>query len=494
MSSAAVSSLPLRDASLLREQAFINGRWEPAQSGRTIAVTNPATGRVLGAVPNMGTAETRAAIEAAEAALRPWAALTAKERSRILRRWFDLILENQEDLATIMTLEQGKPLAESRGEIGYAASFIEWYAEEGKRAYGDIVPTHDRNKRLLVLRQPIGVCAAITPWNFPAAMITRKVGPALAAGCTMVVKPSELTPFSALALAALAERAGLPPGVLSIVTGDAKPIGGELTGSPVVRKLSFTGSTETGKLLMAQCAGTMKKVSLELGGNAPFLVFDDADLDAAVAGAIASKYRNAGQTCVCANRILVQGGIHDRFVEQLAAAASALEVGDGLAAGTQIGPLIDDRAIAKAERHIADAVARGATIITGGVRSSGPGNYFVPTVLAGVSREALPMREETFGPVAPIVRFESEAEAIELANATRFGLAAYLYTRDVSRVWRVSEALEFGIVGINDGIISTEVAPFGGWKESGIGREGGRYGLDEYTELKYLALGGVAAP
>jgi len=493
MNSAAVQSLSLRDVSLLREQAFINGRWEPARDGRTITVVNPATGGVLGSVPNMGGEETRAAIEAAQAALAGWSGLTAKERSRILRRWFDLIIENQDDLATIMTLEQGKPLAESRGEIGYAASFIEWYAEEGKRAYGDIVPTHDRNKRLLVLRQPIGVCAAITPWNFPAAMITRKVGPALAAGCTMVVKPSELTPFSALALAVLAERAGLPPGVLSIVTGDAKPIGAELTGSPVVRKLSFTGSTETGKLLMAQCAGTLKKVSLELGGNAPFLVFDDADLDAAVAGAIASKYRNAGQTCVCANRFLVQSGIHDRFVERLAAAAAALKVGDGLTAGTQIGPLIDERAIAKALRHVADAVAKGATVVTGGAKGAGAGNYFTPTVLAGVSRDALPMREETFGPVAPVTRFETEAEAIELANATRFGLAAYLYTRDVSRVWRVSEALEFGIVGINDGIISTESAPFGGWKESGIGREGGRYGLDEYTELKYLALGGVAA-
>ncbi|MFO1376739.1 MAG: NAD-dependent succinate-semialdehyde dehydrogenase [Steroidobacteraceae bacterium] len=493
MNSAAVQSISLRDASLLRERAFINGRWEPARDVRTIAVVNPATGGVLGSVPNMGREETRAAIDAAQAALGGWSGLTAKERSRILRRWFDLMIENQDDLATIMTLEQGKPLAESRGEIGYAASFIEWYAEEGKRAYGDIVPTHDRNKRLLVLRQPIGVCAAITPWNFPAAMITRKVGPALAAGCTMVVKPSELTPFSALALAVLAERAGLPPGVLSIVTGDAKPIGAELTGSPIVRKLSFTGSTETGKLLMARCAGTLKKVSLELGGNAPFLVFDDADLDATIAGAIASKYRNAGQTCVCANRILVQSGIHDRFVERLAAAAAALKVGDGLVAGTQIGPLIDERAIAKAERHVADAVAKGATVVTGGAKGAGAGNYFTPTVLAGVSRDALPMHEETFGPVAPVLRFETEAEAIELANATRFGLAAYLYTRDVSRVWRVSEALEFGIVGINDGIISTESAPFGGWKESGIGREGGRYGLDEYTELKYLALGGVAA-
>ena len=491
MSAVLKSSLSLRDMSLFRQQAFIGGRWEDADNGATTHVINPANGEVVGKIATVGVKETRRAIDAADRALPDWRARTAKERAQILRKWFDLMMANQEDLAVLMTIEQGKPLLESRGEIAYAASFIEWFAEEGKRAYGDVIPSHGRDKRIVVLKQPIGVTAAITPWNFPAAMIARKVGPALAAGCTMVIKPSELTPYSALAMCVLAERAGIPEGVISVVTGDAKTIGGELTSNPIVRKLSFTGSTAVGKLLMQQCATTVKKVSLELGGNAPFIVFDDADLDLAVAGAIASKYRNAGQTCVCANRIYVQGGIYDRFAEQLAATVATMKVGNGLEPDTKIGPLIDDKAVQKVERHIADALGKGARAIIGGKRVDGPGTFFTPTVLTGVKADMLAMREETFGPVAPLMKFDTEDEAIKLANATEFGLASYFYSRDVQRCWRVAEALETGIVGINEGIISTEVAPFGGVKESGIGREGSKYGLDEYVEIKYLCYGGI---
>jgi succinate-semialdehyde dehydrogenase/glutarate-semialdehyde dehydrogenase len=401
------------------------------------------------------------------------------------------MMANQEDLAVLMTVEQGKPLVESRGEIAYAAAFIEWFGEEGKRAYGDVIPGHGRDKRIVVLKQPIGVTAAITPWNFPTAMIARKVAPALAAGCTMVIKPSELTPYSALAMCVLAERAGIPAGVVSIVTGDSKPIGAELTSNPIVRKLSFTGSTAVGKLLMSQCSSTVKKVSLELGGNAPFIVFDDADLEAAVAGAVASKYRNAGQTCVCANRIFVQAGIYDRFAQRLAEVASGLKVGNGLDQDTKIGPLIEEKAVAKVEEHVRDAIAKGAKIVTGGQRGDGAGHFYVPTVLTGIRADTLVMHEETFGPVAPLMKFDTEEEVIRLANATEFGLASYFYTRDVGRAWRVAEGLESGIVGINEGIISTEVAPFGGVKESGIGREGSKYGLEEYLEIKYLCYGGV---
>jgi len=485
------TSISLRDMSLFRQQAFIAGRWEDAANGDTVRVINPANRKAIGTIPHMGAAETRRAIEAAERALPDWRARTGKERAQILRKWFDLMMANQEDLAVLMTVEQGKPLVESRGEIAYGASFIEWFAEEGKRAYGDVIPSHGRDKRIVVLKQPIGVTAAITPWNFPTAMITRKVGPALAAGCTMVIKPSEMTPYSALALCVLAERAGIPAGVISVVTGDAQAVGGELTSNPIVRKLSFTGSTAVGKLLMQQCASTVKKVSLELGGNAPFIVFNDADLDIAVAGAIASKYRNAGQTCVCANRIYVQSGIYDRFAEKLAATASSMKVGNGLDQDVKIGPLIDEKAVQKVERHVADALSKGAKAIIGGKRIDGPGTFFAPTVLTNVHADMLPMREETFGPVAPLMKFETEDEAVKLANASEFGLASYFYSRDVQRCWRVAEALESGIVGINEGIISTEVAPFGGVKESGIGREGSKYGLDEYLEIKYLCYGGV---
>jgi len=485
------SSLSLRDMDLFRQQAFIAGRWENAASGRTANVTNPATGETIGSIPYMGAEETRRAIEAAAKALPDWRSRTAKERAQLLRKWFDLMMANQEDLAVLMTVEQGKPLVESRAEIAYAASFIEWFAEEGKRIYGDVIPAHGRDKRIVVLKQPIGVTVAITPWNFPAAMITRKVGPALAAGCTMVIKPAELTPFSALAMAVLAERAGIPPGVVSVVTGESRAIGGEMTSNPIVRKLTFTGSTSVGKLLMSQCSATVKKVSLELGGNAPFIVFDDADLDAAVAGAMASKYRNAGQTCVCANRLLVQSGVYDRFAEKLAAAAKAMKIGNGLQADVKIGPLIDGRAVSKAEEHVADAVSKGATLLTGGKRVEGAGHFYQPTVLTKVKEGMLILREETFGPVAPLVKFDTEEEAIRLANDTEFGLASYFYSRDIARVWRVAEALECGIVGINEGIISTEVAPFGGIKESGVGREGSKYGIDDYLEIKYLCFGGI---
>ena len=484
----------LKNPALFRQQAYIDGAFVDADSGETIAVDNPATGKTLGTVPKMGAAETERAIKAAEAALPGWRRRTAKERAAVLRRWFTLIMENQDDLAAIMTAEQGKPLAESRGEIAYAASFIEWFGEEAKRVYGDVIPGHGPDKRIVVLKQPIGVCAAITPWNFPAAMITRKAGPALAAGCTMVLKPASQTPFSALALCVLAEEAGIPKGVLSCVTGSAQAIGGAMTGSPIVRKLSFTGSTEIGRELLAQCARTIKKTSMELGGNAPFIVFDDANLDLAVKGAIASKYRNAGQTCVCANRILVQDGIYDAFAERLAHAVQSMSVGDGFADGTVIGPLIDAKAVAKVEEHVSNAVENGARIVTGGRRHALGGHFYEPTVLADTTPSMKIFREETFGPVAPLFRFKTEQEAVALANDTEFGLASYFYGRDIGRVWRVAEALEYGIVGINEGIISTEVAPFGGVKESGLGREGSHYGIDDYLEIKYLCMGGIGEP
>ena len=486
------ASLPLKDRELFREQCLIDGRWVSADEGGTVPVRNPATSNKLGVIPNMGTGETRRAIEAAARALPAWAARTAKERAVLLRRWFDLMMQNDQDLAMLMTAEQGKPLAESKGEIAYAASFIEWFAEEGKRLYGDLIPGHQADKRIMVMRQPVGVVAAITPWNFPAAMITRKAGPALAAGCTMVLKPATQTPFSALAIGELAMRAGIPPGVFNVITGSAAAIGAEMTTNPTVRKLTFTGSTEIGKKLMAQCAGTLKKVSLELGGNAPFIVFDDADLDAAVQGAIASKYRNTGQTCVCANRLLVQEGVYDAFAQKLSAAVAKLRVGDGLEGPTDQGPLIDAKAVAKVEEHVADALSKGAKLAAGGKRHSLGGTFFEPTILVGVTPEMMVAREETFGPVAPLFKFKTEAEAIAMANATEFGLAAYVYTRDLARSWRVSEAIEYGIVGLNTGIISTEVAPFGGVKESGIGREGSKYGILDYTELKYVCVGGVS--
>jgi succinate-semialdehyde dehydrogenase/glutarate-semialdehyde dehydrogenase len=482
----------LKDPGLLRERCYIDGAWVTADDGATLPVHNPATGAALGVIPNLGVVETRRAIDAAAAALPAWAARTAKERAVLLRRWFDLIVAAQDDLAVLMTAEQGKPLAESKGEIAYAASFIEWFAEEGKRLYGDVIPGHQTDKRILVLRQPVGVVAAITPWNFPSAMITRKAGPALAAGCTFVCKPATQTPYSALALAELADRAGIPKGVFNIVTGKATAIGGEMTANSHVRKLTFTGSTEIGKKLMAQCAGTMKRISLELGGNAPFIVFDDADLDAAVQGALASKYRNTGQTCVCANRLLVQAGVYEAFTRKLAEAVGRLRVGDGLAGPTDQGPLIDAHALAKVEEHIADALAKGARLVLGGKRHPLGGTFFEPTILADATPAMAVAREETFGPVAPLFKFTTEAEAIAMANDTEFGLAAYFYTRDLARSWRVSEAIEYGIVGINTGIISTEVAPFGGVKESGNGREGSKYGILDYTEIKYVCVGGVS--
>jgi succinate-semialdehyde dehydrogenase/glutarate-semialdehyde dehydrogenase len=481
----------LSDTSLLRQQCHVNGEWVGAHSGKTEAVTNPATGAALGTVPSMAAADTRLAIEAAHAAWPAWRARTAKERADVLKRLHALMLQHQEDLAVIMTAEQGKPLAEARGEIGYAAAFIEWFAEEARRIYGDVIPGHARDRRILVLKQPVGVVASITPWNFPAAMIARKIGPALAAGCTVVAKPALETPFSALALADLGQRAGLPPGVLNVVTGPGPAIGAELTGNPLVRKLTFTGSTEVGKRLIAQCAGTVKKVSMELGGNAPFIVFDDADLDAAVAGAMASKYRNSGQTCVCANRLLVQDAIYDEFAKRLAKAVGALRVGDGLRGETDQGPLINAAAVAKVEAHLADAVAKGARILTGGRRHALGGTFFEPTVLAGATPAMLVAREEIFGPVAPLFRFATEAEAVHMANDTEFGLAAYIYTRDLGRSFRVAEALEYGMVGLNTGLISTEVAPFGGVKESGMGREGSKYGIEDYLEIKYLSIAGV---
>ncbi|MFH1871509.1 MAG: NAD-dependent succinate-semialdehyde dehydrogenase [Pseudomonadota bacterium] len=480
----------MKNPELLRNACLINGEWLTA-TGASLEVRNPATGEVVGSVPSFGAAETRRAIDAAQAAFHPWRAKTAAERAKILKRWFELMMENQEDLARLMTLEQGKPLAEARGEIAYAASFIEWFAEEARRVYGEVIPSPLPDRRLIVLKQPVGVCAAITPWNFPAAMITRKVAPALAAGCTMVVKPAEQTPLSALALAWLGQQAGIPPGVLNIVTGEPVPIGGELTSNPKVLKLSFTGSTEVGRLLMAQCAPTVKKMSLELGGNAPFIVFDDADLDAAVAGAMASKYRNTGQTCVCTNRFLVQEGVRDAFAQKLAAAVAGLKVGSGLEEGVTQGPLIDGAGLAKVEELLADAVAQGAKVLCGGKRHARGGTFFEPTVLTGATPAMRLAREEIFGPVAPIFSFKEEAEAVRLANDTEFGLAAYFYSRDIARAWRVGEALNYGMVGINAGVISNEVAPFGGVKQSGLGREGSRHGIEEYLEIKYLAMAGL---
>ena len=481
--------MQLNDPTLFRQQAFIEGQWRDARSGDTIAVTNPANGQPLGSVPKMGAEETREAIDAANRALPAWRALTAKARANILRRWFNLMMEHQDDLARLMTLEQGKPLAEAKGEISYAASFIEWFAEEGKRIYGDTIPGHQADKRLIVIKQPIGVTAAITPWNFPSAMITRKAGPALAAGCTMVLKPASQTPFSALALAELANRAGVPAGVFNVITGSAGTVGNELTSNPRVRKLSFTGSTEIGRQLMEQCAKDIKKVSLELGGNAPFIVFDDADLDNAVEGALASKFRNAGQTCVCANRLYVQDGVYDRFAEKLQQAVSKLHLGDGLQADVTTGPLIDEKAVAKVQEHIADALEKGAKVLCGGKAHALGGNFFQPTILVNVPNNAKVAKEETFGPLAPLFRFKDEADVIALANDTEFGLAAYFYARDLSRVFRVGEALEYGIVGINTGIISNEVAPFGGIKASGLGREGSKYGIEDYLEIKYMCIG-----
>jgi succinate-semialdehyde dehydrogenase/glutarate-semialdehyde dehydrogenase len=487
------ASLNLKDPTLFREACYINGAWVGAGSNETIDVTNPASGELLGTIPKMGADETRQAIEAANAAYPAWRAKTAKERASILRKWFDLMMENQEDLARMMTAEQGKPLKESMGEIVYAASFIEWFAEEGKRVYGDTIPQHAPGKRIVVTKEPIGVCAAITPWNFPAAMITRKCGPALAAGCTMVVKPATSTPYSALALAELGERAGIPAGVFSVVTGASGAIGGEITSNPIVRKLTFTGSTEIGKMLMEQCAGTVKKTSMELGGNAPFIVFNDADIDAAVDGAMASKFRNTGQTCVCANRLLVQDGVYDEFSTKLAAAVEKMRIGDGLKGETEQGPLIDMAAVEKVEEHIQDAVAKGAKVISGGSRHALGGTFFQPTVLVEVNTDMKVTREETFGPVAPLYRFETEEQALQMANDTEFGLAAYFYSRDIGCIWRVMEGLEYGIVGINEGIISTEVAPFGGMKESGTGREGSKYGIEDYLEIKYALIGGIGA-
>jgi succinate-semialdehyde dehydrogenase/glutarate-semialdehyde dehydrogenase len=486
------SSAPaLANPALFRQNAYVDGKWVDARSGKTIDVDNPATGEIVGTVPKMGAAETRDAIEAANRALVSWRKKTGKERAAVLRRWFDLMMENQEDLARLMTVEQGKPLTESRGEVAYAASFLEWFGEEAKRVYGDTIPGHQADKRIVVIKQPIGVVACITPWNFPLAMITRKAGPALAAGCTVVLKPASQTPFSALALAELAERAGVPAGVFSIVTGSAAEIGGELTSNPLVRKLSFTGSTEVGRTLMAQCAPTIKKVSLELGGNAPLIVFDDADLDTAVDGVMASKYRNTGQTCVTVNRIYVQDGIYAAFAAKLAARVQTLNPANGLEPSATQGPLIDDKAVAKVEEHIRDAVQQGAAVAVGGNRHALGGRFFQPTVLTGVTPSMMISREETFGPVAPLFRFKTEEEAVALANDTEFGLAAYFFGRDIGRVWRVAEGLEAGMVGINTGLISTEVAPFGGIKESGLGREGSKYGIDEFVEIKYLCIGGI---
>jgi succinate-semialdehyde dehydrogenase/glutarate-semialdehyde dehydrogenase len=486
-----MTTLSLNDSGLSRQQAYIAGRWCEADNGASFQVINPATGDVLARVPDMGAAETRRAIEAAKVAWPAWRRKTAKERATLLRKWHDLMMANLDDLATLMTAEQGKPLAESQGEISYAASFIEWFAEEGKRVYGDTIPSPWNDRRLVVVKEPVGVCCAITPWNFPAAMITRKAGPALAAGCTMVVKPAESTPLSAFALAVLAERAGIPGGVFNVLTGDPKAIGGEMTSNPDVRKITFTGSTEVGRLLMRQSADTIKKLSFELGGNAPLIVFDDADLEAAVEGTINSKFRNTGQTCVCANRLYVQDGVYDAFAEKLVAAVKQLRVGNGFEAGVAQGPLIDQAAVEKVEEHISDAVSKGARVLLGGKRHSLGGTFFEPTVLAEVTAEMKIAREETFGPVAPLFRFYKDEDATQFSNDTEFGLASYFYSRDVGRIWRVAEDLEYGMVGINTGLISTEVVPFGGMKQSGIGREGSHYGIDEYIEVKYLCFGGL---
>ena len=487
-------TLQLKDNSLLKTQAYINGQWCDANDGGRFDVTNPATGEVIATVPDMGADETRTAIETANAAWPAWRAKTAKERAGILRKLYFLMMENQEDLAQILTAECGKPIAEGRGEIAYGASFIEWFGEEAKRVYGDVIPAPFNDRRIVVVKQPIGVCAAITPWNFPTAMVTRKVGPALAAGCPIILKPAHDTPLSALALVELAERAGVPAGVFSVVTSHGgSVIGGEMTSNPIVRKLTFTGSTGVGKVLMRQCADTIKKMSLELGGNAPFIVFDDADVDAAVAGAIASKYRNTGQTCVCVNRFLVQDGIYDEFTRKLVAAVEAMKIGDGAEEGMAQGPLINAAGLAKVEEHVQDAIAKGAQVATGGECHPLGGTFYKPTVLTGATTEMKIAHEETFGPVSALFRFSTEEEAVTLANDTEFGLAAYFYTRDAARVWRVGEALEYGIVGINEGIISTEVAPFGGVKESGLGREGSRYGIEDFMEIKYMCMGGLNA-
>ncbi|AEC21997.1 succinate semialdehyde dehydrogenase [Pusillimonas sp. T7-7] len=486
--------MKLNKPSLFRQQCHIDGNWVDASNGKTIDVTNPADHSVLGTVPSLTTEDVRQAIEAANRALPAWRAMAAKQRSQLIRRWYDLCMTHQEDLAKLLTLEQGKPIKESRGEIAYGASFLEWFAEEAKRVYGDVIPAASSDRRIVVIKQPVGVVAAITPWNFPNAMITRKAGAALAAGCTIVIKPATATPYSALALAELAQEAGIPAGVINVVTGNSGVVGEELTGNPIVRKLSFTGSTSVGKYLMQQCSGTMKKISMELGGNAPFIVFDDADLDLAVAGAMASKFRNAGQTCVCANRIFVQEGVYDAFAERLKQAVLALRVGNGLEEDVDLGPLIDQAAVDKVQEHIEDAIAGGAQALTGGSAHKLGGLFYEPSILLNVSRQAKLMQEETFGPVAPLIRFSTEKEVIDLANDTPFGLAAYFYTSDYSRAWRVAEALETGIVGLNEGIISTELAPFGGVKESGVGREGSKYGVDDYVEIKYICAGGLGTP
>jgi succinate-semialdehyde dehydrogenase/glutarate-semialdehyde dehydrogenase len=492
MATATVTGVKLSDPTLFRQACYINGAWVTAKSGATVSVDNPATGEIVGTVPKLGAAETRQAVEAAQAAFLLWRKKTGKERAAVLRKWYDLMLANTDDLARLMTIEQGKPLTESRGEVAYAAAFLEWFGEEAKRIYGDTIPGHQADKRIVVIKQAIGVAACITPWNFPLAMITRKAGPAIAAGCTVVLKPASQTPFSALALAELAERAGIPKGVFNVVTGSAVEIGGELTSNPLVKKVSFTGSTEVGKTLMQQSAATVKKLSLELGGNAPFIVFDDADLDAAVEGAMASKYRNTGQTCVCVNRIYVQDSVYDAFAAKLAAAVTRLNPANGLEPEATQGPLIDDKAVVKVEEHISDALTHGARVVVGGHRHAKGGRFFEPTVLADVTPSMMISREETFGPVAPLFRFHTEEEALALANDTEFGLAAYFYGRDIGRVWRVAEGLESGMVGINTGIISTEVAPFGGVKESGLGREGSKYGIEEFLEIKYLCIGGIS--
>jgi len=481
----------LRDSSLLRELCYVGGQWIGADDGKTMPVVNPANGRQVGTAPWMGAAETRRAIDAASAAWPAWRAKTARERGAVLRKWYELMIANVDDLALILTTEQGKPLAEAKGEVTIGAAFIEWFAEEARRVYGDVIPTVGNDRRLVVIKEPVGVCAAITPWNFPSSMITRKVAPALAAGCCVVIKPAEATPYSALVLAELAHRAGFPPGVLNVVTGDAPAIGGEMCANPLVRKLSFTGSTEVGRLLMKQVAPTIKKISLELGGNAPFIVFDDADLDAAADGAIISKYRNAGQTCVCANRLFVHEKVYDAFAAKLSERVKALKVGPGTEAGVTQGPLIDAAALAKVEEHVADATKRGAKVALGGRRHALGGTFYEPTVLTGVTAQMKIFREETFGPVAPLISFSSDAEVIELANRTEFGLASYFYSRDIGRVWRVAEALEYGMVGVNTGLITTEVAPFGGMKQSGLGREGSKYGIDEFVEVKYVCFGGI---
>ena len=485
------SPLALEDSSLLRQQCYVDGQWIGADDGGSMSVVDPATGALMGGVPVFHAAETKRAIDAANRALPAWRAKTAKERSAILRKWHDLMQANAGDLARILTAEQGKPLAEAKGEIAIAAAYVEWFAEEAKRVYGDVIPTMANDRRLVVVKEPVGVCAAITPWNFPSAMITRKVSPALAAGCTVVIKPAEATPFSAVALAELADRAGFPPGVLNVITGDAPSIGGEMCANPIVRKISFTGSTEVGRLLMKQAAPTIKKISLELGGNAPFIVFDDADLDAAAEGAIVSKYRNAGQTCVCANRFFVHEKVYEAFAQKLAVKVGALKVGRGTETGVTQGPLINADAVAKVEEHLADAKARGAKVAIGGARHALGGTFYQPTVLTGVTPDMQIFREETFGPVAPLIAFKDDAEVIELANRSEFGLASYFYSRDIGRIWRVAEALEFGMVGVNTGLITTEVAPFGGMKQSGLGREGSKYGIEEFVEVKYICFGGV---